>query len=68
MRAVHLVIGAAVALAVVFAWVMRYDIKVGSRGDGAPTAFVLDRWTGNVEVHYFNAEYLKSQPRPPARP
>ena len=30
------------------AWVFRYAVVVGQRGDGMPPAYKLDRWTGEV--------------------
>ena len=66
MKSAHLVLGVIVAVTLILAWLFRYDIKVAGRGEGPPTAYVLDRWTGGVEIHYFNGEHLKSKPRAPS--
>lgn len=39
----------AVAITLVAAWMGRYDIATAG-ADQAPTAFVLDRWTGKVRM------------------
>lgn len=42
------VLALAIATLVLFAWLGRYTLVVGSRGDGVPPAYKLDRWTGAV--------------------
>jgi hypothetical protein len=39
----------AVLGALVAATVFRYELVVGSRGDGFPPAYRLDRWTGKIQ-------------------
>ncbi len=44
--------GAVLLVAVVAAtgWMLRYDVNIASRGEAYPAAFVLDRWTGTMQL------------------
>lgn len=51
MNAFHKGILACIAAAIVIAsWLARYEVVIGSRGDGYPPAYKLDRWTGAVTL------------------
>lgn len=42
------IVGLAAVGLVVAAVLFRFEVVIGSRGDGLPPAYVLDRWTGAV--------------------
>lgn len=44
------VLGLCVVMLLLVAWLMRFSVVVGSRGDATPPAYKLDRWTGDVTL------------------
>lgn len=40
-----------IAISIILAWFFRYDIYPNATGNG-PSAYVLDRWTGNITLLY----------------
>lgn len=46
------IIAIGVAALLLLALLGRYEVVIGSRGDGSPPAYLLDRWTGKTEVMF----------------
>jgi len=59
-------VGLVIAGAVLALWMCRYDIKTEA-GGGPPVAYVLDRWTGAVVVHFPNGTARRTVEEQPAR-
>ena len=58
-----------IALVAACAWMDRYQVSgISVAGIGAPGGVVLDRWTGRVEVCYFEKERSECQQVRPAGP
>lgn len=56
------------AALVTAAWLWRFEVNAVGRADGAPVAYVLDRWTGEVHMIYGASQRrltpMPSQPEP----
>ena len=57
------IIGVAIAAMVLVAWLGRYTVVIGSRGDGTPPGYVLDRWTGRATLLY-GGQVMETRPVP----